>query len=278
MNLRHVLLLITASGLIGCSNVARRAVLPGSYLKPPSCNVSPGPGSEIVSEHLNDGSNVILQYSRSNSEQAHPDSVGQFTVLFCYGNRMSIAGSQGIVSDFRKLGLNVIVPEYPGYGMSGGGASEKGCYEAAEIAYNYLIQRRGVSPDRIIFSGLSVGSGVAVELARRHKPAGLILVVPISRIRDIANDDLSWYLRWAGIMASRYVAFDNLSKIDQVDGPVLVVEAKRDQVTSHTRTASLLAKISKYDLALVDSDHDGAWSACVNDVHAWLIKEHFVNK
>ena len=35
---------------------------------------------------------------------------------------------------FRRLGLNVLIPEYVGYGMSGGKPSETGCRETADAA------------------------------------------------------------------------------------------------------------------------------------------------
>ena len=64
---------------------------------------------------------------------------------------------------FRRLGLNVLIPDYLGYGMSAGKASEIGCRETAETAYQALVSR-GFPPSRIIAGGWSLGGAV------RHRP------------------------------------------------------------------------------------------------------------
>ena len=48
---------------------------------------------------------------------------------------------------FRRLGLNVLIPEYVGYGMSGGKPSEAGCRDTADAAYEHLRKRKDVDPD-----------------------------------------------------------------------------------------------------------------------------------
>ena len=47
---------------------------------------------------------------------------------------------------FRRLGVNVLIPEYVGYGMSGGKPSERGCRGTADAAYEYLVRTRGIEP------------------------------------------------------------------------------------------------------------------------------------
>ena len=52
---------------------------------------------------------------------------------------MCLAASKPEFDRFRRLGLNVIVPDYIGYGMSEGHPSEKGCTATADAAYDYLV-------------------------------------------------------------------------------------------------------------------------------------------
>jgi pimeloyl-ACP methyl ester carboxylesterase len=44
-------------------------------------------------------------------------------------------------SKWRKLGYNVMIPDYLGYGMSGGKPSEAGCRATADAAYDWLVAR-----------------------------------------------------------------------------------------------------------------------------------------
>jgi len=52
-----------------------------------------------------------------------------------------------------QLGCTVLIPEYPGYGMSSGWASESGCYEAADAAYHYLTETLRAHPTQIVVAG-----------------------------------------------------------------------------------------------------------------------------
>jgi pimeloyl-ACP methyl ester carboxylesterase len=90
------------------------------------------------------------------------------TVIFFYGNGACLAYMGEVFNGFRRLGMNVLVPEYPGYGMSGGKPTEKGFYAAADAGYDYLAQRPDIDHDRIDAAGWSMGSAVAVDLASRR--------------------------------------------------------------------------------------------------------------
>ena len=72
--------------------------------------------------------------------QARTDAASRPTILYCYGNGMSLADCGAEFRTFRRLGANVLIPEYVGYGMSSGRPSEQACYETVEAAYAW---RRG---------------------------------------------------------------------------------------------------------------------------------------
>src|SRR2546422_8463224 len=56
-------------------------------------------------------------------------------LLWFYGNGENIASIGGIVRDFQPPGAALLVVDYPGYGGSGGRATEAGMYEAADSAH-----------------------------------------------------------------------------------------------------------------------------------------------
>ena len=70
--------------------------------------------------------------------------------------------------------MGLIAIEYRGYASSTGRPSERGLKLDGEAAYAAAIAS-GVAPERIVPLGESLGSGVAVALAARHKVGALVL-------------------------------------------------------------------------------------------------------
>lgn len=107
-------------------------------------------------------------------------------LLWFYGNGETIGAIWPVIRDFRPPGAALLVVDYPGYGASGGRASEAGIYEAGDLAYQALASRTGVDRERIYVYGRSLGSAVATRVAADHPVAGLILESPFTSARDMA--------------------------------------------------------------------------------------------
>ena len=86
------------------------------------------------------------------------------TLLYFYGNGMCLNDALDAFDHFRRLGANVLIPEYVGYGMSGGQPSESGCRATADAAYDHLQRRKDVDPRRDRGRRLVAGRG------GRHRP------------------------------------------------------------------------------------------------------------
>ena len=80
---------------------------------------------------------------------------------------------------------------YPGYPGSEGVPSQAALTLAAERQYEELLNR-GHSPENIIFYGTSLGSGVAAQLAAKHKPALLIMDAPFNSVLDMGKKQVPW--------------------------------------------------------------------------------------
>src|SRR3990172_5555199 len=61
------------------------------------------------------------------------------TLIFLHGNAGNIGDRLGKIDFFHKMGLNILIFDYRGYGKSGGYPSEKGIYSDARAAYDYLL-------------------------------------------------------------------------------------------------------------------------------------------
>jgi fermentation-respiration switch protein FrsA (DUF1100 family) len=150
-------------------------------------------------------------------------------LLFFYGNGMSLATSSEVLAYFQLLGLNVLIAEYEGYGMSSGHASEEGCYASADAAYFYLTETLQVKPAQILVGGWSLGAAVAIDLACRQPVAGLLAFSPFTTLVEEAKVLLPWVpqplIQW--LMQER---FDNLRKIRQITCPILLAHGTRDSL------------------------------------------------
>ncbi|HUO10327.1 MAG TPA: alpha/beta hydrolase [Phycisphaerae bacterium] len=133
--------------------------------------VSPPAGSELVRLRTAEGTGITGLFGKA-TEGA--DAATAPTVIWFYGNAMCMNDALQEFKLFRRLGANVMLVDYAGYGMSGGNASEQGCYAAAEAGYRYLLSREDIDRRKIVAAGWSLGGAVAIDLAARHAEEGHI--------------------------------------------------------------------------------------------------------
>jgi uncharacterized protein len=150
-------------------------------------------------------------------------------VLWFYGNGENIASIWPILRDFQPPGAALLVVDYPGYGGSGGRASEAAMYAAADAAYAGLAARPEVDPMRIYVYGRSLGSAAATYVAARHRVAGLILESPFTNAADMAHQAYRIFPRFIVRLS-----LDNLSRIKQVHCPVLLFHGTADRLVPTT--------------------------------------------
>ncbi len=164
-----------------------------------------------------------------------PEDPGAFWLLICHGNggNISDAGRPYHYAGLRALGLGLLAFDYRGYGESEGTPTEEGLYLDAEAAYRFLRDSLGVPPGRIVLFGHSLGSAVAVELARRAPAAGIVLDGALTSVQDRAQELYRIVpVRW--LATSRYASRE---KIGELRLPKLFLHAERDEVIpiSHGR-------------------------------------------
>jgi uncharacterized protein len=146
-------------------------------------------------------------------------------ILYFHGN----AGGLDLrVERFRaieKAGMGVLGIEYRGYASSTGSPSERGLKLDGEAAYAAAIAS-GVEPERIVAFGESLGSGVAVAIAARHKVGALVLDSPYSSIADVAAAAY-WFVPVRALLRD---PFRNDLLIVNVSAPTLMVHGTNDPV------------------------------------------------
>ena len=168
------------------------------------------------------------------SQSAHPELVAgppNLTILWFHGN----AGNLGYqVDDLAALrqwtAANIFIFDYRGYGNSAGQPSERGFYRDARAAWNYLLTRPDIDPQRIILYGRSLGTAAAVELAADPPdgppPYAVILYSPLTSLRAMARAvHTRLPLHWlAGGQ------FNSLARIGGVAAPILIIHSAADEI------------------------------------------------
>jgi fermentation-respiration switch protein FrsA (DUF1100 family) len=149
-------------------------------------------------------------------------------VVFFHGNAGDIADRVEMVRNLHnRVGFDVFLFDYRGYGESLSSPSEEGLYADARGA-RAVVRARGWDRDGLLLYGRSLGAAVALHSAAEDPVSGLVLEAPFTTLMDAARFHypvLSHLVTpW---LRDRY---DNVSKIRAVTCPVLFIHGDRDPV------------------------------------------------
>lgn len=127
----------------------------------------------------------------------------------------------------------VAVFHYRGYRPSAGRPSAAALLEDAPLVYDCSV--KGPAPAAVVAAGFSIGSGIAVHLARERPLDGLILVTPFDSIENLARQHFGW-------LPVRLLLRHRMSPVDElrrVTVPVALIAAEHDSIVPDARTAPL---------------------------------------
>ena len=111
------------------------------------------------------------------------DSVRKGVVIYFHGNRENINRFAKFSTNFTKLGYEVWMADYPGYGKSVGNWTEKILYQQSIQLYKMASSK--YAKDSIVIYGKSFGTGIAAYLAAEYDCKQLILETPYYSIPDL---------------------------------------------------------------------------------------------
>lgn len=174
-----------------------------------------------------------VSFDTSGGRQLHgwyvpgPVEAGNTTWIWFHGNGGNIGHRVDELAMFHhRLGVNLFIFDYQGYGQSQGEPTEQGTYRDARAALEYVSNRPGIDAQKIVYIGRSLGAAVAVELATEKPPSGLILVSPFSSVSDMARLAFP-YLPVGRLLKDRY---DSVSRIRQIHTPLLIIHGAQDEM------------------------------------------------
>jgi fermentation-respiration switch protein FrsA (DUF1100 family) len=190
------------------------------FLPPPSSYGTGTEGLVMLPTATGDSVGAIVAPAAASSVAAHaPAPAATHAVLFTHGNAEDAGHQVPFLEIYRSLGVTVLAVDYPGYGLSTGVPSEPGAYAAADAALAHL-GALGFPPERVVLHGRSLGGAVVVDVAARHRVAGLILESTFTSAFQVM-------LPFGGLPGDR---FTSLAKLPRVTAPTLVIHGTRDEV------------------------------------------------
>lgn len=164
-----------------------------------------------------------------------PHDGSQHVLLFFHGNAGNISHRGESLAIFHRLGLNILIIDYRGYGRSEGAPSEEGLYRDARAAWNYLVKQRGFKPKQIVVFGRSLGGAVAAHLSAEVTPGGLILESTFASSRDMAARLFPLLSRFIYL---RY-DFNSALRATERDCPLLMLHSSQDDVIPYASASRL---------------------------------------
>lgn len=160
-----------------------------------------------------------------------------------------------VVRDAGKLFPNmaVLAVNYRGYGDSHGDPDEVHMVEDGCMLFDWMAARAHVDARRIAVVGRSLGSGVAVQVAKERPAHSVVLITPYDSILAIAK-------RKFRVMPIEYMLRHRFESIKYAPGlkvPTYVLRAESDDVVPHSHTDQLVAKLAQLcgDDVVPGSDH-----------------------
>jgi pimeloyl-ACP methyl ester carboxylesterase len=173
-------------------------------------------------------------------------------ILFFHGNGEVAMDYDDIGPLFNRLGINLIVADYRGYGCSGGSPTVSAMMADCHCIFDFVLSwqaENGFNGPRIVM-GRSLGSASALELAatRGDRIGGLVV-----------ESGFAWagpLLRLLGVNPQR-IGFDeakgftNVGKIGKVTRPTVVIHAEFDHIIPFSDGQALYEASAAVDKVLV---------------------------
>jgi pimeloyl-ACP methyl ester carboxylesterase len=159
-------------------------------------------------------------------------------IIYFHGNAGNLRGWGEVALGFTRLSYDVLIPDYRGYGKSTGKIrNEAMLHRDAAVTYNYLKER--YPENQITIYGRSIGTGIAVYLAKETRPRMLILESPMFNMQDLAKHHYPLMPSWLIGLILKYPMRTDLWIAD-VPCPVYLFHGTEDDVVPYNSSERLL--------------------------------------
>jgi len=156
---------------------------------------------------------------------APPQGAARATAIVFHGNAGHAGHRAYYAAALARLGVRVILAEYPGYGPRGGEVGEDPMVEDAARSIELAQQQYG-APLFVVGESLGAGVAAAAVVRQPRAVAGVMLITPWDRLEHVAKYHYPW-LPVGWLLRDRY---DSAAHLAGFERPVLVVVAEQDDI------------------------------------------------
>ncbi len=193
-------------------------------------------------------------------------------VIFGHGNGELIDYWPEELKGFNRLGLAVMLVEYPGYGRSAGSPSQKSITDAFVVAYDILAARKDIDPARIVLMGRSLGGGAVCALSLKRPSSAMILMSTFTSAKSFARRYLAPSLLVRDPM-------DNLAAVQTYSEPILIIHGRQDTVIPYSHGQALKKAAVRGSLITYEAGHNDCppdWEVFWKDVETFLQSNNLI--
>jgi uncharacterized protein len=182
-------------------------------------------------------------------------SRGSGAVLFLHGTPSTLPDTVWRLPELRNSGFGVMAIDYRGYGGPTGTPTEFGLRADARAAFDFI--HLAAPESRIAVFGESLGTGIAVALARERPVAGVLLNAPFAsvlRLFELRGPPLPYRL----LLTDR---FDSEALIGGIGVPVMILHGTADENVPVTEARRLYAaaREPRTMIEVAGAGHLAAW-------------------
>ncbi len=182
------------------------------------------------------------------------------TILHCHGNAGNIGDREWLAADLHRLGVNVFLFDYRGYGKSRGLPTEQGTYRDARAAYE-VVRAKYEDADNppVVLHGQSLGGAVAIQLALDKPVRGLVVESTFPSTVEMGR---VLYPALPVNLLCRY-HYDSLPKVEKLKIPKLFAHSRQDDMIPFALGRQLFERASepKEFVELSGGHNESGWNA-----------------
>tara|TARA_B100001250_G_scaffold405937_1_gene424205 strand:- start:473 stop:1180 length:708 start_codon:yes stop_codon:yes gene_type:complete len=181
-------------------------------------------------------------------------------LVYFHGNSFDIGERAYRIKRYNDAGFSTLIVGWRGYSGNEGKPTENNLYLDGKATIEWILENTKFNSEDIINYGESLGSGVAIELNLKFKFLCTVLEAPFTSIADVANKRYKMYpTKFLKFLIKD--KFDNLSKIDKIKSPLLIISGTKDEVVPHFHSKLLFEKAiqNKKSLFIDEAMHNNLY-------------------
>jgi uncharacterized protein len=174
-------------------------------------------------------------------------------IFYLHGNAGSLASWGEVARTYTRLGYDVMMLDYRGFGKSEGKIQNlKQLFDDIQLVYGEMTRK--YAENQVIVLGYSLGSGLAAKIASINHPKMLILQTPYYNFKDLTKRVMPYiptFILKYPIMTNEYIQLCQM--------PIIVFHGNQDEVIYYGSSLKLKAHFKPTDqlITLENQSHNG---------------------